>query len=200
MKFNKVTWCFALLVVAGSVCLGQSFGQSFLSLDQSFTGPLEDNCCWWQSFDGGGLGAVAQVYTAGISGYLVEVKISVSAQNGGPVLVEILDPTTNTNGTWAFLGSTTINPPYATDELISAWFFPPIPQVAGSQYAIAVYPGYVAQTWFGSNTSTTYSGGGTYLFGPSWSNITNFYPSLPAFDQVGSFYFQTYVFKKRRSK
>jgi len=91
-----------------------------------------------------------------------------------------------------------ITPPEAlscspTCELVSASFSPPIPQVAGAQYAIAVYPGYVVHTWYGSTGSIRYTGGGTYVRGPSWVNVSLLYSGLPSWEQVTSFYFQTYV-------
>lgn len=194
MKLKKVMRCLGVILVA-SACFAQTANSTqtvTAVLDQSFTGPLYGNSCWWLSW--AGLGPVAQVYTAGVNGYLTKVKIAVSAQNGGPMVVEILDPTKNTNATWSFLGSKMIKPPYATDKLFSVGFSPPIPQVAGAQYAIAVYPAYVAQVWFGSlYGSASYSGGGTYVNGPFWVNITGFYPALPSWEQIGSFYFQTYV-------
>lgn len=180
---------FSLLLWVGSTCIAQTVAPT---LDQSFTGPVGSTCCWWLSF--AGVGPVAQVYTAGINGNLKKVNIAVSAQNGGPIVVEILDPTKTTNGTWSLLGFTTIRPPYATDKLISAVFSQTIPQVAGAQYAIAVYPGYVAQVWFGSQYgSSGYAGGGTYVNGPNWVDITGIRSALPSFEQIGSFYFQTYV-------
>jgi len=83
---------FLAIIMAASACFAQS------NLDQSFTGSLEG---YWYSFGSGAMsGGIAQVYTAGITGNLTSVKISVATQNGGPVVVEILDPTTVNNGTW----------------------------------------------------------------------------------------------------
>jgi hypothetical protein len=138
---------FLAIGMAASACFAQS------TLDQSFTGPLEG---YWYSFGGGVMsGGITQVYTAGRTGNLTSVKISVATQNGGPVVVQILDPTTLNNGTWSLLGYTMITPPegLVCCGLASVSFSPPIPQVAGKQYAIAVYPTYVSQAWYGS-TST----------------------------------------------
>src|SRR5690242_2567506 len=78
-----------------------SLGFSQSILDQSFTGPYG---AYWLFQTG--RGAVAQVYTAGLTGNLTSVKISVSTQNGGPVVVQILDPDSTTNSTWSLLGYT----------------------------------------------------------------------------------------------
>src|SRR5437868_9359375 len=111
---------------------------------------------YWLSYTG--WSAVAQVYTAGITGKLTSVKIMVSSLNAGPILVEILGPTTQTNVTWSLLGYTTIRPPKSLScspacQLTSASFSRPIPQVAGKQYAIAVYPAYIGEIWAGSTGS-----------------------------------------------
>ena len=84
---------FLAIVMAASACFGQPIR------DQSFTGPLET---YWLSV--GLIQPQAQVYTAGITGNLTSVRISVAMQNGGPVVVEILDPNTDTNGTWSLFG------------------------------------------------------------------------------------------------
>jgi len=175
-------------VLLGGACFAQT-------LDQSFTGPLE---AYWLSSST--VQPMAQVYTAGITGNLEFVKISVSAQSGGPVVVEILNPNGQGNGTWPLLGFTEIKPPSQlkcapTCQLIKARFNPPVSQVAGTQYAIAVYPAYVAQEWYGSinGSGQQYPDGGTWVYGPSWVDITGLYPSLPSWEQVLSFYFQTYV-------
>ena len=174
-----------------------SFAQSIL--DQSFTGLYEGQ---WYSFGGGAMsGGIAQVYTAGVTGNLTSVKLSVATQNGGPVVVEILDPATPDNGTWFLLGYTMITPPDTLTccALTTASFSSPIAQVAGKQYAIAVYPTYVSQAWFGS-MSTHYAGGGVFVNGPSWADITPILSALPTWEQITSFYFQTYVKPVRGKK
>jgi len=192
---------FLSILVAASTYLAQSFaGPSHSNLDQSFTGPLDGVYVSIAE-----IVPMAQVYTAGITGELTSVEISVSTQNGGPVVVEILDPTSQTDATWSLLGYTMITPPEQssswcspTCQLVSASFSPPIPQIAGKQYAIAVYPAYITQQWYGSTGSNRYAGGGTYIRGPSWVDITTLYPSLPSSEQIASFYFQTYVQPSRK--
>lgn len=195
MKVNKLIWCLVLILAAGT-CFAQSV------LDQSFTGPYDN--VYWIFYTGPG--AVAQVYTAGITGSLTSVKISVEAESGGSVVVEILDPNGAGNGTWPLLGYTMITPPSSvcnaaapTCDLASASFSPPVPQVAGKQYAIAVYPTYVAQVWYGASTSsTTYAGGEPYFSGPSWADFASRYSGMPSYWHIASFYFQTYVKPSRK--
>lgn len=191
MKFNKLTWCLVLFVTA-STCFAQS------RLDQSFTGPFEADWVFYQQSAFG----VAQVYTAGIAGDLTSVRLSVFAPDGGPIVVQILDPNSLHNAVWSLLGYAMITPPelFACASicgLASVSFSPPIPQVAGKQYAIGVYPTYVNQTWAGSS-STRYAGGGafgTWVTGPFWAerDLTLFGIPGPT-----SFYFQTYVKPSRR--
>jgi hypothetical protein len=181
---------FLAILMAASTCFAQSV------LDQSFTGPYGG---YWLSYTGAD--AVAQVYTAGITGNLTSVKLSVVSSNGAPVVVEILDATTQPSGPWPLLGYSMITPPselacttVPTCELVSVPLSPPVPQVAGNQYAIAVFPTYTGEIWFGAISGTTaYSGGGTYIHGPYWTDITLVYPGLPTWEQIASFYFQTYV-------
>lgn len=194
MKANKLTWCFGL-ILAASTCFAQS------RLDQSFTGPYGAQ---WLSF-AYTFGGIAQAYTAGITGDLTSVRVSVFGQYGGPVVVQILDTNNGSiNGnSWSLLGYTMVTPPdnqsssfcSPTCGLTSVAFSPPIPQTAGTLYTIAVYPTYFGQIWVGS-TSTRYTGGGTlgtWVSGPDWAerDITSL--GLPA-----SFYFQTYVKTSRK--
>jgi hypothetical protein len=161
-----------------------------VTLDQSFTGPHVDTY-WLMNH-----GAAAQVYTAGITGDLASVKISLFSMAPSPAVVQILDPANS----WALLGYTMITVPgegvtcSTICDLIPASFSPPVPQTAGKQYAIAIFPTYPGQMWFGSNAANgTYSGGGVYVHGWNWADITPMLPSLVYWEQVSSFYFQTYV-------
>jgi hypothetical protein len=175
-----------------SSCLAQP---SQGTLDQSFTGPYGG---YWLSYTG--MDAVAQVYTAGITGNLTSVKLSVVSSNATPIVVLVLDATTPDSTPWPILGYTTYTPPLEipcttvpTCELVPVPFSKPIPQVAGKPYAIAVFPLYSGQIWFGATGSTKYSGGQTYAKGPWWIDITLIYPGLASWQQISSFYFQTYV-------
>jgi hypothetical protein len=195
MKLQRIAWCLGLVVLVVSTCFAQSV------LDQSFTGPYDN--VYWLFYTGPG--AVAQVYTAGITGNLTSVNLSVGADNGGPVVVQILDATTQINNPWPILGYTMITPPSQICNgaapacgLASASFSPPVPQAAGKQYAIAVFPTNWGQIWFGASSTSTsaYAGGNPYYSGPmSW---TAFNSGLPSYQQIASFYFQTYVKPTRK--
>ena len=122
-----------------------------------------------------------------ITGNSTSVKISVTSQNGGPVVVEILDPTTLMNGTWSLLAYAMISPRdrlscSPTCELVSASFSPPVPQVAGKQYGIAVYPAYVVHTWFGSIGLRNYAGWRDVCWRPFVVDITLLYSNLPIWE------------------
>ena len=186
---------FSCIVLALPLCVVSSgFAQAIV--DQSFTPPASyggydsaiDGCCAF----------IAQTYTAGLTGTLAGVSISVETQGTYPLHVAIRTVKSGIP-TSTVLGDVILsaNSPQLKD-LIE--FRQLIPQVAGLQYAIVVSyldappPGQLAAgvgNWDGA-TSLTY--GSLYAGGDMFGSVDGVsWGPKPSGPVVGDLFFKTYV-------
>ena len=141
----------------------------------------------------GGNGAVAQTFTAGITGSLDRVDLLLASANPPATYlsVEIRDAPGGVPGQ-AILASRPIPPSAVTSttpQFIPVDFRPPAPVVAGTQYAIVAYSANVATTWFlwYFKNSDVYSGGQFFYNGTT--PPTSSWTAAPSQDLS----FKTYV-------